>query len=418
MSQPLTLSPTIARRLAIACQRLTAPQPAPTPEGVLEIMQNLRCLQLDPIRAVERTQYLVLWSRLGPYDPAHLNNLLWQDRQLFEYWAHAASIVLTEDYPLHQLRMRNFAQGEGKWEQSIRAWITENEAFRQHIISRLRDEGPLAANQIEDLTVTPWKSSGWNNSGWSNSRNVGQMLSFMWGQGDIMVAERHGLQKKWALTEDHLPSWTPREALSEQEIVWQTAQKSLRGLGVATAKQISNHFTRNRYANLAETLADLVAEKTILPISLQDNDVTWPGQWYLHTADLDLVEQVSTNWQPRTTLLSPFDNLICDRDRTELMWDFHFRIEIYVPKAKRQYGYYVLPILHGDQLIGRIDPRMDRKTGTLHVNAIYLEPQISDDTATGRNIIAAIQELAQFLGASDIAYNQAKVPINWQALID
>ncbi|MCB0192544.1 MAG: YcaQ family DNA glycosylase [Anaerolineae bacterium] len=414
MSQSLTTTPTLARRLAIACQRLNNPKPAPTPDGIREVMQNLRCLQLDPIRAVERTQYLVLWSRLGPYDVKHLDTLLWEERSLFEYWAHAASIVLTEDYPLHQLRMRQFPLGGGTWNQRIRDWLAANESFRQHIIERLAEEGPLSSNKIDDLTVVPWESSGWN-----HNRNVGQMLSYMWGQGDIMVAGRRGLQKQWALAEHHLPDWYSQDALlSENEIVYQAAQKSLRALGVATTKHIDNHFTRNRYPNLANILAELVAEQRIIPISVQDDTVTWPGQWYIHADDVSLLENLSQDWQPRTTLLSPFDNLICDRDRTEFMWDFYFRIEIYVPKAKRQYGYYVLPILHGDQLIGRIDPRMDRKTGIFHVNAIYLEPDTAPDAATAQAVITAIEQLAKFLGAEIIQYNPDGIPVIWEKFLE
>ncbi|MCB0214277.1 MAG: YcaQ family DNA glycosylase [Anaerolineae bacterium] len=413
MSQSLMITPTLARRLAVACQRLNAPQPAPTPDGIREVMQNLRCLQLDPIRAVERTQYLVLWSRLGPYDVNHLDSLLWEERYLFEYWAHAASIVLADDYPLHQLRMRNFPLENGSWNQRIREWLAANETFRRHILDRLRQEGALASNQIDDLTVVPWESSGWN-----HNRNVGQMLSYMWSQGDIMVASRRGLQKKWALAEHHLPNWySQAQLLSEREIVYQAAQKSLRALGVATAKQIDNHFTRNRYPDLNNVLAELVAEQQIVPVSIQDDEVIWPGQWYIHAEDISLLKNLSDQWQPRTTLLSPFDNLICDRDRTELMWNFHFRIEIYVPKAKRQYGYYVLPILHGDQMIGRIDPRMDRKTGILHVNAIYLEADTVPNSATGQAVINAIQQLAEFLGAKTTQYNLDGVPVAWQKLL-
>jgi uncharacterized protein YcaQ len=412
----VTLSPTLARRLAVTRQRLAGPQAEATPAGLLEVIRAIGCVQLDPIRAVERTQYLVLWSRVGPYDPAHLDTLLWQERKLFEYWGHAASIVLTEDYPLHEPLMRRLAQGNSnhEWTRRAKAWLNDNDAFRQHILDRLRQDGSLSAAQIEDLAVRPWTSGGWTAN---NPRNVTQILSLMWDQGDIMVAGRKGLQKKWALTEQWLPEWANHQPWSDRDVVRQAAQRSLRALGVGTARHITNHFIRNRYPELETALAELVVEGRIIPASIGEGGVTWPGRWYIHADDLPLLEALQAGtWQPRTTLLSPFDNLICDRDRTELMWDFYFRIEIYVPKAKRQYGYYVLPILHGDRLIGRIDPSMDRKTGKLNINAVYAEPDAPQDPETAQAIAAAIAELALFLKAKEIVYGET-IPAGWRKAI-
>ncbi len=405
----ITLTPTLARRLAITRQRLTNPRPDPTPDGMMEVFSNLGYVQIDPIRAVERTQFLVLWSRLDNYDRAHLDTLLWRDRKLFEYWAHAASIVLTENYPIHHIQMRYFGRNNSGWNRRARTWLEANEAFRQHILARLREEGPLSATEVEDLSVAPWTSGGW-----TTDRNVSQTFSFMWEQGDIMVAERNGLRRKWALAEDHLSQWANHRPLPDAEVVRRAIQISLRALGVATAKQINTHFIKGHYFRLKETLAELAAEERIIPASISNGQTTWPGQWYIHAEDIPLLEKLSAGeWQPRTTLLSPFDNLIIDRDRTEQMWDFHFRIEIYVPKAKRQYGYYVLSILHGDQLIGRIDPKMDRKTGKLHINAVHAEPDAPQDKATGQAIAAAIEELALFLEAKEIVYSP-QVPVGWQ----
>ncbi len=398
MSQ-LTLSPQTARRLAITRQRLAGPRPQPNSAGILELLQDIRCLQIDPIRAVERTQYLVLWSRLGPYHPADLDALCWKTRQVFEYWAHAASIVLTEDYPLHQARMRRYTKTDSVWSERIQTWLAENNKLRQHLYHRLKTEGPLASNEIEDLTVVPWKSTGWN-----NDRNVNRMIEFLWQMGELTVAAREGIRKKWTLTEKHLPHSVMSTTLSNDEVVYQAAQHSLRALGIGTQKHIKNHFIRDEYPNLGQVLQRLIDQEQIIPVKIQDETTQWTGQWYLHEADVDLAKQLAKDeaWQPRTTLLSPFDNLICDRDRTELMWSFLFRIEIYVPKAKRQYGYYVLPILHGDQLIGRIDPKMDRKTDILHINAIYYEPDYQLNSETKQAVHQAIESLAKFLGAAEV----------------
>ena len=159
-------------------------------------------------------------------------------------------------------------------------------------------------------------------------------------------------------------------------------------------------------------LAALEAEGVLVPAQIVDEGRAWPGPYYVHRDDLPLLDRLAAGeWEPRTTLLSPFDNLICDRARTERLWDFRFRIEIYVPKDKREYGYYVLPILHGDRLIGRIDPLMDRKHKRLLINAIYAEPDAPPDAAPA--IAAAIERLATFLGATDIAY-PATMPAGWE----
>ncbi len=407
-----TLSPTQARRLAITRQNLAGgPRPSPDATGLLNVVRDLGCLQLDPTNVVSRSHLLVLWSRLGPYDPAHLDTLLWKDRRLFEYWAHAASIVLTEDYAIHQVTMRKHGMGNSLWDQRSRAWVKENGPLRRRILTQLARNGPLPSRAIEDVSATNRQSGGWN-----TGRNVNRMLNYLWGKGQIMIAGRTGTQRLWNLTERCLPEWTPRDPLSEREVVRRAAQKSLRALGVASATHIQQHYVRGRYPGLESVLAELESEGRITHVQIGDGkrEPIWPGQWYIHADDLALLEQLASDeWEPRTTLLSPFDNLICDRKRTEQLFDFSFRLEIYTPKAKRQYGFYVLPILHGDQLIGRVDPAMDRARGRLTVNAIYAEPRALATRKTGQAVANAIQELGAFLGATEIAYKR-RMPAIWK----
>jgi hypothetical protein len=236
------------------------------------------------------------------------------------------------------------------------------------------------------------------------------MLDFLWTRGQVLVAGRPGQQRLWDLAERCLPSWTPREVLTEDEVVYRAAQKSLRALGVARPKDIAQHYIRGRYPGLNKILAELEAEGQIVQVRIED----WRGPWYIHTEDLPLLDRlIAGDWEPRTTLLSPFDNLICDRARTEQLFDFHFRIEIYVPKPQRKYGYFVLPILHGDRLIGRIDPALDRKRQVLTIQAVYAEPDAPLTKETGLAIARAVQELAVFVGAKDIVYT-GQVPEGWR----
>ena len=416
MSTPRTISPTLARRLAVAKQRLAGPcaQAASRPDAarILGLVRDLGCVQLDPISAVARSHLLVLWSRVGAYDMGELDRLLWEERSLFEYWAHAASIVLTEDYPIHNVMMRRYPSGETGWSRRVRDWIEQNRELRDHILEEIRKNGPMQSKQFEDKTLEEWYSTGW-----TGGRNVSQMLDFLWTQGKLMVAGRVGGQRLWDLAERCLPEWTPHEELDRHEAVRRAAQKSLRALGVANPRDITQHYTRGRYPGLEKALAELEAEGRIEHVRIEEDHKVWPGAWYVHADDLPLLERLAAGeWHPRTTLLSPFDNLVCDRARSEKLFDFEFRIEIYVPKAQRKYGYYVLPILHGDRMIGRVDPSMDRKQKRLNINAVYAEPGAPMDAETGQAVAGAIESLGEFLGAKEIAYGE-RVPGGWQGAL-
>ncbi len=412
MKEELIISRTQARRLAILAQGLAGPRPNPDASGIMQLLGQLSYLQLDPLNVVSRSHLLVLWSRLGSYDPAILDALQCQEHQLFEYWAHAASIVLARDYPLFRVAMRSYAKGDSDWSQKVRTWMAQNEALRASILLALQQRGPLRSRDFEDIAVVPWPSSGW-----TNGRNVGRMLDFLWTQGRITVARRSGGEKWWDLMERCLPMSVSTEPLSEYESERCAAQKSLRALGVATAREIAQHFICNGYPHLSEVLADLEASHLIVRVRVQEQDKDLPGPWFMHVETLPLLSKLESNdWQPRTTLLSPFDNLICDRERTLRLFDFTYRSEIYVPKHKRQYGYYVLPILSGDQLVGRIDPLMNRSSKQLLVNAVHVEPTISLTSETGRAVARAIEELATFLGAKTIQYGE-QVPVAWKHLL-
>lgn len=377
----------------------------------MDAVRDLGCLQLDPISVVAKSHLLVLWSRLGPYALKDLDTLMWRERRLFEYWAHMASIVLTEDYPIHHLLMRQYPHGGRRTGLRKRTaqWFEENRTLRRYVLTRLRREGPLRLRDFEDRAV-----SGWQSSGWTVDRNVDRMLDILWTQGRIMVVGRDGIQKIWDLAERWLPEWTPRDRLSEREVVRRAAQRSLRALGVAREHDIARHFTVWRYPGLRDVLTELEKREVIERVRILGDHGEWPGSWFVHSNDLALLDALEGGrWEPRTALLSPFDNLIIDRDRTELMFGFRFRMEIYVPKEKRQYGYYVLPILHGDHVIGRIDPMMDRRTGRLTVNRVHVEPGLATTPATGMAVAETIEGLARFLGADEIEYG-ADVPSVWR----
>ncbi len=199
------------------------------------------------------------------------------------------------------------------------------------------------------------------------------MLARLWLSGKITVATRQGGQKVWDLTERVLPEWAPRQRYSERKTTALAIEHALRALGPATTRQIQMHFVRYRYPEFEAAFKDLRRAGRVVPVSVAG----LAGEWWLHADQVGWLDEPAAprnSVAPRTVLLSPFDNLIADRTRTERLFGFEFRIEIYTPIVKRKYGYYVLPILHGERLIGRIDPQMDRLTGTLRVNAVFSEP--------------------------------------------
>jgi uncharacterized protein YcaQ len=323
-----------ARRIAVRAQLLDG-----SAHGVLATVRRLGFLQIDPISTVAPPQRLVLWSRLGPYDSAELDRLLWEERKLFEWGAFIWPI---EDFPLIRARMRR-RRGKAKWEQRGAEFLRENARFKRHLLRELEERGPLLSREIEaDLMVSRDAHPWWG------SRKVTLMLELLEGRGVVAIVGRRGKQRVWDLAE----RWYPEaESVSWPEARERLAQKRFRALGVKYEK----------------------------------------GDWRAHPDAED------GPVPKRVTFLSPFDRLIHDRDRAEALWNFYYRLEMYVPKPKREYGYYVLPILRGDRLIGRIDPVLDRKTGVLKVNSVHWEAGVKPVS-----LQKPLRNLATFIGAGSI----------------
>jgi uncharacterized protein YcaQ len=332
--KPTTVTLAQARRIAVRSQLLDG-----SADDVLATVRRLGFLQIDPISTVAPPQRLVLWSRLGPYDSAELDRLLWEERKLFEWGAFIWPI---EDFPLIRARMRR-RRGKYKYEQQGTEFLRTNARFKRHLLRELEERGPLLSREIEaDLMVSKDPHDWWG------SRKVGLMLELLEGRGVVAIVGRRGKQRVWDLAE----RWYPEaESMPWPEAERLLAEKRFRSLGVRFEK----------------------------------------GEWQAHPDAED------GPVPKRVTFLSPFDRLIHDRERAEALWDFHYRLEMYVPKAKREYGYYVLPILQGDRLIGRIDPVLDRKTGVLKVNSVHWEAGVKPVS-----LQKPLRSLASFIGAGSI----------------
>lgn len=390
MKLALKLSRSQVRRLALRSQRLAGARPAPDSAGLLELVRALGCVQIDPISVVDRTQHLVVFSRIGAFDRETLRRLQEEERALFEYWAHAASLVLTEDLPIHRCRMQR-AFGDGRsGTNKARDWLTARRRTVREVLAELEERGPLRAQDLRHHTVKPWESGRW-----TNGKSVAILLEVLSELGEVLVSRREGNTRWWDVGRRCLPPDAPLAALPEEEAVRRAIVRSVRALGAATPTQIKAHFTRGRYPSLENRLAELVADDALVPATVDG----LLGVWYVHSADVTSLDDLPI---AETTLLSPFDNLVCDRSRTEALWDYRFRIEIYTPPAKREYGYYVLPVLEGERLIGRIDAAADRKRAVLVAKQIHVEPGIRLGRERSRSVRRALERLATFTGCEEV----------------
>ena len=353
-------------------------------------------LQIDTIHVVARSPYLVLWSRLGNYDPVWLDELL-AEGALFEYWAHEAAFVPIEDYPLFRHRMAD--AGSLGWKYS-HEWMDEHRTVVDRVLAHVREHGPVRS---ADFERTDGKKGGW--WGWKPEKRALEML---FTAGELMVSRREHFQRVYDLRERVLQGRYDGRGPSTKTANRALVAKAAKSLGIATEAWIADYY-RMRRSETAKALAELTADGILLPAQIAGI----AASCYVHTENAELAEAAAagTLRPTRTVLLSPFDKLVSHRDRAEMLFGFRFRLEIYVPVAKREYGYFVLPILHGDRLVGRIDPLYDRRTRVLRLNAVHAEPEAP--AAAGADIAAAIRELAGWLGAEGVD-TAGDVPRIWR----
>jgi uncharacterized protein YcaQ len=404
----LTLDLVTARRLAVEAQGLAGPRPPASRDGIMQVFDRIGRVQLDPTSAVAPSHQLVLWSRLGPYELDDLEALRWDDRRLIEY---RAFLYQSADFPLLAAQMRSFPRGQGASRAKlITSWMNDNAVLREHILDELDRDGPLPTDAFQDLAVASWQSSGW-----TNARNVTRMLELLAESGAIAVAARERGQRLWDLVDRCLPADVPREPLGDDEAARERAERAVRSHGVLSRREIEARTWTDR--PLDSLVPDLEAEGRLVGVTLLDRDgQPMPGPHFVHRYALSLLDGLrAPGWHGRTTLLSPFDVLTKDRERTLQLFGFRYRLEMYVPVADREFGYYVLPILHGDRLIGRVDPFTDRKAGILRIKGIWAEPDAPHDRATVDAVAGTIGELATFLGASDVTF-ETPPPRPWRAL--
>jgi uncharacterized protein len=352
----LRLTKEQARRIAVRAQLLDANRP----KGLLEVVERLTLLQIDPTAAVAPSADLVAWSRLGSsYRPEHLKQALEQDRTLFEL---DALVRPMGDVGLYLAGASDFPQYE-----RTRAWLRDNDRFRRDILKRLRSSGPLGSRDIPDTCAVPWASSGW-----TNNRNVTTMLELLLMRGEVAITGRVGRERLWDLPERVYPPGV--EIPSAEEAERRKNERRLASLGIARAKTRAMPMEPTDVGDAGEPA---VVEGV-------------KGEWRVDPAYL------GDKFEGRTALMSPFDRLVHDRVRTEELFDFEYALEMYKPAGQRRWGYFALPILHGDRLVGKVDAIADRKASVLRVNAIHEDVKFT--RATARAVRAELDELASWLG--------------------
>ncbi|HYB14421.1 MAG TPA: crosslink repair DNA glycosylase YcaQ family protein [Streptosporangiaceae bacterium] len=351
-----------ARRIAVRAQLLEAGRPP----GLVATVERLTLLQIDPTAAVAPSADLVAWSRLGsPYRPEQLKQALEEERTLVEL---DALIRPMSDLGLYLAG----ADGRRSHERS-RTWLRDNERFRRDVFDLLERSGPLSSREIPDTAAVPWASSGW-----TNNRNVTQMLEFLQSRGEVAIAGRVGRERLWDLAERVYPAGV--DLLSVEEAERRKDERRLASLGIARAQARAMPMEPIHVGGAGE------------PAVVEDVK----GEWRVDPRYL------VGDFAGRTALLSPFDRLVHDRVRALELFDFEYTLEMYKPAAKRRWGYFALPILHHDRLVGKLDAAADRKESVLRVNAIHEDMEFTRAMMTA--IRDEIDDLASWLGLSSIDY--------------
>ena len=349
-----------ARRIAIRAQLLDARRPT----DLLELVTHLTFLQIDPTAAIAPAADLVAWSRLGSaYEPDQLRQALEQKRTLFE---HGALVRPMCDVGLYLAG----AEAWPPWDRT-REWLEANDSFRRDILARLADSGPLASRDIPDTCAVPWASTGW-----TNERNTTRMLELLTMRAEVAIAGRAGRERLWDLPERVYPADVHVPSVEEATQI--KNERRLRSLGIARAR---------------------TTQMPVEPIDVGDAGVPAtvegvPGEWRVDPEALD------GDFEGRTALLSPFDRLPYDRVRAQELFDFEYVLEMYKPAAKRRWGYFALPVLHEDRLVGKVDATADRKRSVLEVHAIHEDVRFT--RAITKAVQAELEALASWLGLAAV----------------
>jgi uncharacterized protein len=376
----LRLSPSAARLLHVTAQGLDRrPRRAATKPAVLETVRRLGVLQIDTISVVARSPYLVLFSRLGRYAPAWLDELL-AEGLLFEYWAHEACYIPIEDYPLFRHRM---LRPEGMGWKYHAGWVAEHRHELDRVLAWIRERGAVRS---ADFDARPGRAPGW--WGWKPEKRA---LEYLLTAGMVMVARRQSFRRVYDLRERVHPDWSDDLLPPRRETEQQLVLRAVHALGITTAAWVADYYRMDR-RRTPPLVHELAAAGELVPVEVAG----WDDVAYVHPAYCDSAAAAADGGLRAglTTVLSPFDPLVWDRARARTIFGFDYRLECSTPASKRRYDYYVLPILRRGALVGRVDAKAHRRAGRFEVRALYLEDGVRVTAALLRDIAGALREAA------------------------
>ena len=381
-----TLSLAEARRVALTAQGFHRPRPrgAVNVNHLRRVIRQIGLVQIDSVSVLVPAHYQVPFSRLGPYDRARLDDLVYRRREFTEQWAHEASILPVEHWPLIR---HHLGPHERRW-RALAEFMTANAEYAARVLEEVRSRGPVVAGDIAEPDGTRGRGGGW--WGWTTAKAT---LEGLFARGALAIAERRaaGFARAYDVADRVVPAEHCERVLSREEAQRELVRLAARAMGVATASDIADYY-RMAPRDARQRVLELAAVGELREIRVEG----WRDPAYLHP-DARLPRGIGAR-----ALLSPFDPVVWYRPRAERLFGFDYRIEIYVPKEKRKYGYYVLPFLLGDRLVARVDLKADRPSGRLLVLGAYAEPHVEKDEIAAP-LAAELRTMAAWLGLDDVS---------------
>ena len=417
MPQPATVYPLrAARALALHSQGLGESLrrgARPTADDVYAAIEQVGWLQIDTLQVVRRAQYLTLWSRLGTYDPAHLDHLLFggggaaldNGRRLFEYWMHAACIIPLAHYRLAMPAMRRHAEGRAGWRRRG-ADDPEHSRLLRSVLARVEADGPVRPADIRTEKKQP--GTWWN---WDDAKIA---LEHLYNTGELAICNRSNFQRVYDLRDRVLPAWVDRREPDPDAAMRALLEISSKALGICAPAQVA-HYLHAKQADARPLIDRLIAEGRFVTVTARLADGA-THELVVHRDNLPLLQRAADgDLHPRrTTFLSPFDSLFWANGRDLQLWRFRQVLECYKPRPRREWGYFCLPILDRDRLVGRFDPKLERANGLLRLKKLYLEPGVEPSARLAAAVARALRDFMRFHGANDLAVEHSE-PSNFGA---
>ena len=384
-----------ARRMALYTQLLDGRSRLPEgKEGIARAIEKLGYIQIDTISVIERAHHHTLWTRCPDFTPGMLHDLQAKDRRIFEYWGHAASYLPISDYRFYLPRMRGFLEPHQKWEKQR---LEKFGHMMQPVLERIRNEGPLSSKDFAT-------STGDQRGTWWDWRPAKVALELLFWRGELMITERRNFHRLYDLTERVLPEGTDTRVPGNDELGRFLVHRALAAYGLARENEILEHIHGTAKNIIIQAVHDLVEAGEIIEVTVGNQN----NNKYIAVPDCLEAAAKLKKASPRLHLLSPFDNLIIQRERVNRLFDFDYTIECYVPAPKRKFGYFVLPILWGEQFAGRLDPKADRKSKTLLIRNLVLEDGFTVSETFLSSLAAKLWDLARFNACETIKIETAK----------